>query len=444
MRLLSYYKKIERAFYNGPDWIDLPDSINKSKYKSPTALIIAWIYALYMRFVTIPGQLILITSFFVVFYSLISTRNPLIILSSTMLSLYMIDFIFGFIYRPVLEIIRTIPSRARAGSPFKVEYSLKNRRRLPCWDLSIDSLKLRKGISHYSIPASTEHLAPGAETTLTSFFISGVRGKHYIASPIAESTFPLGLFKWSTSKEQPQHILIYPKFEALSSIELPSGAKFQKPTMSIISKIGESMDFLGCREFRTGDNPKFIHWRSTARKGNLVVREFREECLSRIALIVDTYAPEAGIFLKMTGKHKKYASRFEAAISLSAAVAEITARQDFVIDFFAAGPEIYHFQGGRNLAHLDDILDILAGVSFTSSEPFKILEPAVMEEISGIGTAVVILLKWDKERAEFIRQMRDNGVFTKVVIVSETHIESEGSAIVLSPDDINAGKVKIL
>lgn len=443
MRLFNYYRKFSRAFYKGPEWIDIPDYITKAKYKSPTAILFAWIYAFYMRFVTIPGQMILVTGLTVGFYSMILVQNPLVIVSFIIFSIYMIDLSFGFIWRPGIEITRDIPRRARAGTPFKIEYQIKNRRKMPSWDLTIDSLKLKRGLSHCSPPASIEYLAPGEKKQLSTYFISGKRGRHQIASPIAESSFPFGMIKWSCSSIQPQHVLIYPQFEPLMSIELPSGVKFQKQSFSMVSKIGESMDFLGCREFRTGDNPKFIHWRSTAKKGTLIVREFREECLSRIALVVDTYASEPNFLTKITGKHHRESECFEAAISLAAAVADITARQDFVIDIFAAGPEIYHFQGGRSLAHLDDILDILAGISSTSGTPLTTIEPSVMEEVAGIGTAVVILLKWDDERKNFIRKLNENGVLTKIIMISGSEISADTENIIfLNPKDIMDGKVR--
>ncbi|MEM4248493.1 MAG: DUF58 domain-containing protein, partial [Candidatus Nanoarchaeia archaeon] len=307
-----------------------------------------------------------------------------------------------------------------------------------------DPLKPRKGIMHASPPASCEQIKPGEEVRLEADFISHTRGKHFFAPPLAESLFPLGLLKWSSKKNQKQHILIYPSFSSLNSISLPAGAKFQDQTMSLVSKVGESMDFLGCREFREGDNPKFIHWPSTAKRGEIIVREFREECLSRVALVVDTFFPKPGLMDFFSTTEKKYSQRLEGAISLAASVAEICSKQDYVIDLFAAGPEIYHFQSGRSLSQLDDILDILATVSFSRQEPFELLEPAVLAEIAGIGSAVVILLNWDEKRRNFAKKLRDNGVFVKLILVSEEIISAEYDAITISPEMIESGAVKTL
>jgi hypothetical protein len=51
------------------------------------------------------------------------------------------------------------------------------------------------------------------------------------------------------------------------------------------------MEFLGCREYRQGDNPRHIHAPSWARIGAPIDKEFREEYAHHSALVVDVYTP---------------------------------------------------------------------------------------------------------------------------------------------------------
>jgi hypothetical protein len=51
-------------------------------------------------------------------------------------------------------------------------------------------------------------------------------------------------------------------------------------------------DFYGLREFRPGDSPRWIHWRTTARIGELMVREFEEPPLDNLTVIVDPWLPD--------------------------------------------------------------------------------------------------------------------------------------------------------
>src|SRR5439155_887264 len=53
-------------------------------------------------------------------------------------------------------------------------------------------------------------------------------------------------------------------------------------------------DFHGLRAFRSGDSPHWIHWRTTARLGELMVREFEETPNDSLVLILDAWLPELG------------------------------------------------------------------------------------------------------------------------------------------------------
>jgi uncharacterized protein (DUF58 family) len=48
-------------------------------------------------------------------------------------------------------------------------------------------------------------------------------------------------------------------------------------------------DFHGLREWRTGDSRRWIHWRTSARRGGLVVRQFEQRRSQDLALLVDLW-----------------------------------------------------------------------------------------------------------------------------------------------------------
>jgi uncharacterized protein (DUF58 family) len=261
---------------------------------------------------------------------------------------------------------------------------------------------------------------------------------------MVDSAFPFCIFKWARTAGSRGKLIVYPDYTPLKSLKLPVSRKYQPEGTSRISKVGESMEFHGCREFRNGDEPRHIHWKSSARAGELIIREFQEEHLSRIALITDTFVKPERPLLKPFIK-KKIPPEFEAALSLTAAFAEHLARRDYVIDLFAAGPEVYHFQSGRSLSYLDNILDILACVQPDYHNPLKKLTPAVLSELTGIGSAVVILLEWNEHRKKFIEALRERGVNVKPVIIgkkAERPRAIPAGADYFSSGDIIDGKVR--
>jgi hypothetical protein len=74
--------------------------------------------------------------------------------------------------------------------------------------------------------------------------------------------------------------------------------------------------------------------------------------------------------------------RLEAAISLSASVADALSRGEYLIDLFAAGPELYVFRAGRHTAHFENILEIVACVEACRRNPFETIAPALADELT--------------------------------------------------------------
>lgn len=70
-------------------------------------------------------------------------------------------------------------------------------------------------------------------------------------------------------------------------------------------------DLHGLRPFRPGDNPRWIHWRTSARRNLKMVREFEEDAGQNLVLILDPWSPQG----------MAEAAALEAAISLAATIA---------------------------------------------------------------------------------------------------------------------------
>jgi uncharacterized protein (DUF58 family) len=136
----------------------------------------------------------------------------------------------------------------------------------------------------------------------------------------------------------------------------------------------------------------------------------------RVAVILDTHVP-AGLSRKGAADQRRDA--FERAVSVAASVSDYMARRDYLVDLFAAGPNLYHLTAGRSLAYLDQILDILACVDESAAEPFHVIEPQIAELLSRISTVICVLLDWDDSRREFVHLMRESGAAVKVIILRD-------------------------
>jgi len=438
------YKKFKRGFKSGPDWVDIPTFIDnkKTKYQSPTLMLLLWIYAYYIKILTVPGRMLLSTVFMMFCYSVVFD-TPIRIFSMILIALIATDLICGYLFRPFVKISRELPDRVRAGTPLQVNYTIENLRKLPVLNIHLDPIHQQKWLKLESDIASADGLAPYQTLKINAYIQSNKRGEYVLKPPFVSSSFPFGIFKWTCKGKHSSKILVYPKYEELNYISLPNSVRFQKKGISMLSKVGESMEFHACRDFRTGDNAKHIHWPTTARRGQLIVKEYQEEFLARTALIIDTFIPFQTTFFTLHRKTEY--QNLEAALSLTAAIVHNLAYSDFIVDIFAAGSQVYHFKSGRSLANFDRILDILACIEPSKKTPFSELKSSIFEEIAGIGSVIIILLNWNKEREKVIQTLKILGVSVKVIFITEKPDSLENipeRSLIYTPKEIFSGRIK--
>jgi uncharacterized protein (DUF58 family) len=191
------------------------------------------------------------------------------------------------------------------------------------------------------------------------------------------------------------------------------GRRHQPGGIPFASNTSDSMELVGTREWRPGDRLRNVHWRSFARLGVPIVKEFHEEYFPRIAIVIDTH------LAKDASKEDRIA--FEAALSVAGSIAAKLAENDHVVELLAAGPELYRVAAGRGLGQVDSVLDVLACVEPAPPEaaPLSEVGPAVEAEIAQIGTVFAVLLDWDAARAEFVDRVRAAGAEVHVVIVRQ-------------------------
>ena len=101
---------------------------------------------------------------------------------------------------------------------------------------------------------------------------------------------PLGLFRAFAEVPLAQSVLVLPKRYLLPFIGLPGTMKYQQGGIALAFSVGQSDEFVGLRDYRQGDPWRHIHWRSWARAGKPVVKEFEDEFFVRHALVLDTFA----------------------------------------------------------------------------------------------------------------------------------------------------------
>ena len=216
---------------------------------------------------------------------------------------------------------------------------------------------------------------------------------------------PLGLFRSFSKVSAPQTVLILPRRYPMPPIALPGAMRYQEGGIALAANVGRSEEFVALREYRHGDPMRHIHWRSWAKAGKPIVKEFEDEFFVRHALVLDTFDDEPN------------SEVLEESVSVAASFACTVLTQESLLDLLFVGNQSYCFTAGRGLAHADQMLEILASVKHCADRPFETLEHLVLNHISAVSGCICVLQRWDDARKSFVKKLRALGLPLLVLVV---------------------------
>ncbi|MGB7745932.1 MAG: DUF58 domain-containing protein [Verrucomicrobiia bacterium] len=216
---------------------------------------------------------------------------------------------------------------------------------------------------------------------------------------------PLGLFRSFSRVAAPQTVLILPKRYPLPPIALPGAMRYQEGGVALAANVGRSEEFVALRDYRHGDPLRHIHWRSWAKTGKPIVKEFEDEFFVRHALVLDTFDDEPN------------SEVLEEAVSIAASFACTVLTQESLLDLLFVGNRSYCFTAGRGLAEADQMLEILASVRNCADKTFETLEHLVLNHIAVVSGCICVLQRWDGARQEFVKKLRVLDIPLLVLVV---------------------------
>lgn len=216
---------------------------------------------------------------------------------------------------------------------------------------------------------------------------------------------PLGLINALQEIPLAQSLLVLPRRYPVPRLPLPGTRRYQPGGVTLASSVGESDEFASLREYRPGDSLRHIHWKSFARVGRPVVKEYQDEFFVRHALVLDTFAPEES-------------DVFEEAVSVAASLACSLESGDALLDLMFVGPDAYVVTAGRGLGHTDQLLEVLASVAPCRDRPFSVLQRAVLAREASLSGCLCVLLGWDEPRRDLVRHLRALGLPTRAFVIT--------------------------
>ncbi|MEK6242865.1 MAG: DUF58 domain-containing protein [Pseudomonadota bacterium] len=277
------------------------------------------------------------------------------------------------------------------------------------WDRTVGYFRWRwlieRRVPRNVEPAALPPLAPGERLTLRLGFTPRRRGRIEFSGLTLGRPDPLGLVKGLARVPLAGRVIALPKRYRLPEIALPGRRKFQPGGVSLAASVGDSEEFLALRDYRPGDPLQRIHWKSFARTGKPVVKEYQDEFFERHALVLDT------------GSRGGEDAAFEEAVALAASFVYTIDTHDCLLDLLFVGGEVRAYTAGRGQMLVEHMLEVLAGVGPSAPGDFAALARGVLGRRATLSSVIAIFISWDDERARFVASLRAEGFDVRALLV---------------------------
>lgn len=179
--------------------------------------------------------------------------------------------------------LTTEPPRVTVGDPVTGEVEVRNKAKTPLLPVRL-GLPVGHGGVAFDLPA----LRPGSSHAELFVVPTERRGVIEVGPVTTGRGDPVGLFRREVTWSDVHEIFVHPVITPLE----PLGAGLIRDLEGNVSENVSQSDlaFHALREYAPGDDLRHIHWRSSARHGQLLVRQFLDTRRSHISVIVDSDA----------------------------------------------------------------------------------------------------------------------------------------------------------
>lgn len=373
----------------------------------------------------------------------VTVEIPIYQIFSGLICLFGIIEATGILLRPKLTVDAWLPEKVTAGESVTGYITIINHGWLPACDIMCAFFGMPRELRHTDPDLSVRYIPSGEQARLPFTIEATTRGDYLLPEGRIHSTFPFNLMRFGKAKVPERELRVLPTFFPLEILELPISRKSHIGEMAIDSRLGDSPEYVGNRDYVSGEPVRRLDFKAWARVGRPVVREYQDEFNSDVAILLDTFLPARW------WTPQDHRRRLEAAVSLTAAIAHYLDHQDATIQVFLAAADLYFFQPSAATSHFHSVLDILSDVTLVQHDSIPQMLPTVTESLETVAIVICILTTWNESRDVLIRQIVESGCAVRIFIVADPRQESllPGESehfSTLSPKAILQGEVREL
>ena len=295
-----------------------------------------------------------------------------------------------------LALVRTVsPSLVAAGQSARVTLALSNEGRTPSGVLLLeDRVPYALGTRPRFV---VEGVRSGWHRQVSYQVRSDLRGRHEVGPMQVRVTDPFGLVELGRAFQTTSYLTVTPRTVPLPPIRI-SGSSHGSGEQRPRSFATGSAEDVTVREYHLGDDLRRVHWPSSARVGELMVRREEQPWQSRATVVVDNRSS--------AHRGQGAASSLEAAVSTAASVATHLAHRGYQVRLVTADPgehAVWHDRDAdRNTAPLLESLAVLQPSSATR------LDAGWLTEQAHGGVVVAVLGAVGEADAPVLRRMQSH------------------------------------
>jgi uncharacterized protein (DUF58 family) len=293
---------------------------------------------------------------------------------------------------------------AQAGDVLRASYTVRNTSRLPKLWLEVHNPTNLP----VSLPGQAISLGPRAERSW-SVRVPLARRGHFRVEPLALRTGdPLGLFESHASVGNHSTVIVYPRVDTLPAWRLPP-ALIEGSHAEALRTPHTTPHATGIRPYAPGDSYNRIHWKSTARQGELQVKEFDLEQTADVWIYLDLDA--------RTHAGEGDESTLEYGVRAAASIAARALAENRNVGMTAAGIKTGVIPADRGPRQYQKVMQLLAAVTPNGDRP---LGDVLIEGVGRLKrgmSAIVITPSLNREWVRPLSSLRGRGVVTVVILL---------------------------
>ena len=203
-------------------------------------------------------------------------------------------------------------------------------------------------------------------------------------------------------------VVVLPQRIALPSITWRSRRQFHQGGFTLAASVGDSQEFIGLRDYRAGDSLRQIHWRSFAKLGKPVIREYQDEYFDHHGLFLDTsIGTEQG-------------DLFESAVQCAASFVDSPRPTDSLLDLVMIDDKTWRLTAGRGATDKNRLLEHLAIVEPTRTQAELAKYETLAGALHNCGTVIFITCCWDFRTRRMVEMLKQQGAIVVPIQIVES------------------------